>query len=417
MIPDTKSPAGPGSTAGLTQAPDELTNDHQGKRSEVRVNGPGQFLQFKDPSPLDLAKAIIPDILTLAEALDWPIEGTGLNYAWYRGNTNTPSLNIHEDGEVWFDFALGFGGGAIDLLKQVEDIDRRAACLRFIEISVVVQAAMSTAEKLRAYEAACGSESIEQKQARVTANKIRDEARKSEARSKWTKLYQLDEPTDQELGQIISIRRWPLSAGIGLRHAQNRGLLYVLHEGVNSSFVVTDRDRVSAKRRRLDGNPWPKGAKSLCLYGSENRWPIGTAAIRTGDHVILVEGETDQLAMICLLEMFDPEALAHTSVVSLSASTPIHPAAMVVICARAQAFTIIGDADDAGQDAAARWTQQLKREGFLNPLRNRSVHDVDPNSKDVSDLLTLLTNKPDIRASLRAWVGSLAAETEALTQP
>lgn len=407
MIQDTESPAGLGSTAGQIQETNELTNVHQNTRGKKPVKGDAQFLQVREPSPLELAKAIIPDIFTLAEVLGWPLEGPGKNFAWYRDNTDTPSLNLREDGEVWFDFALGQGGGAIDLLALVENLDRKEACRRFIEISAEVQTKMSLSESMRAYEVACHRETAEEAQGRAAARRTSAEADKSDARSKWKAMYPLDTPTDDELTQIITLRHWPLSAGIGLRHAIHRGLLFSLQDYRNPAFVVTDSDRCSAKKRKFDGQPWLNGAKALCFPGSENRWPIGTAAIQNGDHAILVEGETDQLAMICLLEMFAPETLATTTVISLSASTPIHPAAMMVISARAKCMTIIGDADDAGRAAVDRWTQQLEHEQFPHPVRRGAVSAVDHDAKDISDLLSLLTNTPDLHSSLREWVGSI----------
>lgn len=407
MIPTKKGPAGLRSTAGLILGTAEQIDDEQQIDRGCAVNGQRRFLVCNEPSPLEIAKAIIPDVLALADALGWPIQCTGPNFAWYRGNANTPSLDVREDGEVWYDFVLGQGGGAIELLALVEGLGRREACRRFIEISVDVQSKMSLSQVRSAYSAACGSCSIRERQRRVADSKDHNERKKAEVRTKWSELFEFSEPDDSDLTQIIRIRRWPTFAGIGLRHAIARGLLHVIRDGVDSSFVVTDGDRVSAKRRRLDGKPWFKGAKSLCLPGSENRWPIGTAAIRNGDHAILVEGEADQLAMLCLLEIFVPEALGCTSAISLSASASIHPAAIVLIQARARRFTILGDADPVGQRAATRWRAQLTTAQFAYPIGVGAVNDVEPDCKDVSDILSLLEQRPESRDRIKSWLLSV----------
>ena len=129
---------------GLERKQGPISDEQNITSPATPVNGQGQIRW----SPLEAAKAIIPDLFTLATELHWPIETTGSNFAWYRGNTDTPSLSIKEDGVVWYDFKLGQGGGPIELLGVVEKLDRRSACRRFIEISAVIQRKMTHEQRM-----------------------------------------------------------------------------------------------------------------------------------------------------------------------------------------------------------------------------------------------------------------------------
>jgi hypothetical protein len=407
MTTEKTSPVGCASATGLKERV-TLTNFSKPTESAERVNGvPGEFPP--KVSALDVAKVILPDIFALSEAMQWPIEGPGLNFAWFRGNDQTPSLNIRDDGAVYFDFVVGTGGGAIDLLGAVENLDRKQACRRFIAVAALVQSRMSHDEIRRCYDEAANPPPQEVRNARATCEAVRREAEQAERRSFWTRLAPMTALTESELQQIIVVRRWPQEAIIGLQRAAELGILLRCGSRPEPCYVVTDAARLSAKERRLDGNEVRPGAKSTCLPGSLSRWPLGTAAVATGDQVILVEGETDQMAMIALVAMFAQGALADTKVISLAAGTNIHNDAIQILKERGRHVTAIGDADDAGRAAIVRWTALLTMAGI--PNASATIEGVVPDAGDVSDLLSALEKEPEHSAKLAAWVESLICPT------
>jgi 5S rRNA maturation endonuclease (ribonuclease M5) len=351
------------------------------------------------PTPLDIAKATIPDIFALARILEWPVESGGLQYAWYRENTNTPALSIREDGVVWYDFGLAVGGGVIDLLARVEGLDRGDACRRFIELSVEAQQNMTPEEIAQTYERAGGRGTSPERDQYVNKEKEREAA---ERRARWATMSPMHPLGEEDIENILRIRGWPTSAWQGLQHAAQRDLLFRSNRLGHPVFVVTDSARLSAKERRLDGCEIFPGRKATCLPGSIANWPLGTAEIRAGDRIFLVEGEADQLALFALLAIFAPSALGSTTVISLSASSRINERAMAMIKKRARHVTVIADEDQAGEAAVRRWTEQLASDGV--PVRTVSVKGVTDRIKDISDLLARLHQFPDLTSRLRIWV-------------
>jgi 5S rRNA maturation endonuclease (ribonuclease M5) len=359
---------------------------------------------------LEVALALVPDLFTLAALLDWPIRGPGTTFAWFRGNTNTPSLRIDDDGQRWYDFREGKGGGPIQLLARVEDLDNKAACRRFMQIAGKVAQKLTHDELMAVYAGASVSSTRDTAERRAIAASERREAEQSEWRSKWEMIAPFKEPSDECLDQILQIRGWPRLAIQGLRHARSIGILFAERWYGQPGFVVTDSRRLSAKVRRLDGLVYSTGAKAKALPGSVGNWPLGAEGIRNQDRVILVEGETDQLAMYSLMAMYAPGSLARTTVVSLSAGSRIHELATHRIKERASCVILIADNDDAGHAAVGRWTEQLTDAGV--PVSTASVAGIAEGVKDVSDLLGKLDQFPNLDRRLGDWVGSLTEATD-----
>jgi len=398
---------GPASMACCAEPDEEATVpvDTNDTSTAVSVNESQEHLRHRTPSPLELAKAIIPDVLTLSSALGWPIDSSGMNFAWYRGNSDTPSLNISPDASVWYDFALGKGGGPIDLLGLVEELDRTAACRRFIEVSADVQKGMSGDEIVDIYERAQRGVRVVGDRAGLKGVEQKRELAQAKLRDAWPEVMPV---SDSDISDIIESRDWPDAAAAGLHYSASRDLLFTTRAYGNRVYMVSDSSWRSAKVRRLDGKPMIGGrdteTKVLCLKGSQSRWPLGAAEIREGDHVILVEGETDQLAMIALLAIFAADTLISTTVISLSASTGIHDQAMHLIKTRARRVTVVADADEAGMNAVKQWMKQFSACGVQ--AQAASIEGVVAGAKDISDLLTELRFSPGLSHRLHDWVTS-----------
>jgi hypothetical protein len=393
---------------GLERKQGPISDEQNITSPATPVNGQGQIRW----SPLEAAKAIIPDLFTLATELHWPIETTGSNFAWYRGNTDTPSLSIKEDGVVWYDFKLGQGGGPIELLGVVEKLDRRSACRRFIDISAVIQRKMTHEQRMAIFSGGAIVASLEAAESRALDEELRRESESVDRREYWARSHQLRSPDDDDIARIINSRRWPESAALGLKHATDLRLLFRSDGYCGSAiYVVTDSSRRSAKIRRLDGCEIHPGRKTTSMPGSSSRWPLGTASVVRGDDVILVEGETDQLAMFSLIAIYARASLARTIVISLSAGTGVHDEALHRIKLWARLVTVIADEDEAGRAAVVRWTEQLTDAGVS--VRTASVADVAEDVKDVSDLLSKLKLFPNLSGRLDRWVQSI---TEARKQ-
>lgn len=178
-------------------------------------------------------------------------------------------------------------------------------------------------------------------------------------RAKRAAWLEFQPPTPGDLDALADLR------GItrdGLRLAVARGLLAILpnYRG-HRAWVVFDASCNAAQVRRLDGTPWPGrdggAVKALSLPGTRADWPIGTAAIGPQhEAILLLEGGPDLLAAHVFLFAENREANA-AAVGLLGAGASIAPDALEAF--RGRRVRIVAHADDAGQEAAQRWGEQL----------------------------------------------------------
>lgn len=387
------------------RAPESRTTTEPIEAASTAVVKDSQGNQGQRLTQLQIAKAMVPDIFTLARILGWPIEAPGLNFAWYRNNTNTPSLSITECGCLWNDFALSEGGDAIKLLAKVENLSNSEACKRFIGISAEVQKKMTGAEIWEAQKRAQDPN----RSHRVLRQKAAAEAEATAKRAMWTTLVPFEPISDADIGALAAARRWPESAINGLRLARERGLLFRTNYGGARCYVVTDSARTSAKVRRIDATEVAPGIKSKCLPGSRASWPLGSAEINYRDNVVLVEGEADQLALLSMFVDSSPAGTAVPVVISLAASSSLPPETIVIL-QRARSVTVVGDRDEAGRRAVLRWLGQLQSAGVTS--RSLELSASLGELKDLSDLYTLSTTRTDCAKEIKAIVSKLlSAET------
>jgi hypothetical protein len=210
----------------------------------------------------------------------------------------------------------------------------------------------------------------------------------------WTTLTQ---GSKAAADQLCATRGFTLE---GLRLARDRGVLAFGTVCTAPCWVVTDRERVSAQARRLDGKWFPPfkslaERKSHTLKGSRQGHVIGSADVGNYDFLLLVEGGPDVIAAHCFIAA--SEMAEKIGVLGIMGVVHPFPAKLARACA-GKHVRVFGHADIAGQEAAARWRMVLRAKGV-----RRDVFTFHP---PISDLNELLTNEshPDC-----AWVTKFAA--------
>ena len=182
--------------------------------------------------------------------------------------------------------------------------------------------------------------------------------------------------------------------------AVDRGLLAKVRHWDRDCWMVRDATGCNGQVRRLDGQPWMVNGspmKGLTVPQSWASWPLGCAAATPG--LLLVEGAPDLLAAVQVIEEEGKEA-AFSPVAMLGTGHPIQGSALTHFTGR---HVLIVEQNDAiktrrdgstyapGQDAAAKWEQQL------SPVA-ASVHilhlPAEMPGKDLNDYLKWNLRKP-----------------------
>jgi len=130
-------------------------------------------------------------------------------------------------------------------------------------------------------------------------------------------------------------------------------------------WILSDARQYLAEARRMDGKPFPANdtlseRKSHTLPGSVKSWPIGIECANTlhGSPIVLCEGGPDYLTACSLLQFADREFLP---VAMLGAGQQIHATALPLF--RGRHVRILAHPDNAGLQAATRWSAQLIQAG------------------------------------------------------
>jgi hypothetical protein len=203
-------------------------------------------------------------------------------------------------------------------------------------------------------------------QAYSVARSLEDPPRRPAAEKKREdlKLWDVEMATDADIERLSSLRRISIE---GLRLAADRRLLFSYqdpHQG--RCWLVSDGSRRSASYRRLDGKRFhfreatedkKEGPKSKSWKGSEKNWPIGIAQADGFHSIALCEGEPDFLAAFALAHAGAVESLV-APICMGSAACSIHEDALPMF--RGKRVRIFGHADEAGQKAVQKWTEQLE---------------------------------------------------------
>lgn len=241
-----------------------------------------------------------------------------------------PSLSISKDGMLWKDFGEDTGGDAVCFLERACGLSRKDACLKLIEMA--------------------GCQNIT---AALAAPKPAPASYKRRARPT---MPTMTAGTDDQRERLAKLRGVSAEAVTMLA---NCGLLHFCDYYDRECWLITDRERINAQVRRLDGGKWGE-VKALTLANSWAKWPIGIGT--AGANVLLVEGGPDLLAAC---EAILAENLDCSPVCMFGAALEIHPSALALFYRKR--VCIVPHNDEAGRKAAAKWMNQLHG-GELRPL-------------------------------------------------
>ena len=257
-----------------------------------------------------------------------------------------PSMSISKDGMLWKDFGEDTGGDAVCFLERACGLSRKDACLKLIE--------MAGCQNITADLAAPKPAPVSYK------------------RPERPKLPRLTSGTDDQSVRLAKLRGVSVGA---VKMLAECGLLHFCNYYDRECWLITDRERINAQVRRLDGGKWGE-VKALTLPNSWAKWPIGIGT--SGRNVLMVEGGPDLLAAC---ESILAENMDCSPVCMFGAALEIHPAAVPLFCRKT--VRLVPHNDKAGQNAAAKWMKQLRGicEVELRPLPAAV--------KDLNDLVKL----------------------------
>lgn len=233
----------------------------------------------------------------------------------------SPSFSVYDNGKRYKDFGTGEKGDAIEFLASAVHLSRSEAFKRFMEM------------------------------AGVSNNK-------PVPKGKWPEFTT---GTANDIHALAHLRNLSLDS---VQLAQDRGILRfasIIDVDVRArAWVLCGQDRKCALTRRLDGKPWnhlPNHPKSKTLAGSVASWPIGITESEKYPDIALVEGGPDFLAAFHFIWAEGKEAQVAPVLLS-SASVRIHDEALPLF--KNKRLRIFPHMDDAGNEAAIKWEQQLK---------------------------------------------------------
>jgi hypothetical protein len=159
-----------------------------------------------------------------------------------------------------------------------------------------------------------------------------------------------------ELALLASQRRGWLSEG--LRFLQNLNTLALVprYRGYQA-YALRDPFNRIAVLRRLDGLPWPDGAKARNAPGTIPGVPVGVHLVSKASQLTLNEGTSDYLSvgsLLCSSGLSDQII----PLMMLSANVSVHQALLGVF--ESKRVRIIAQNDSAGLKAAETWKRQLE---------------------------------------------------------
>lgn len=247
------------------------------------------------------------------------------------------SFSVTTDGTLFNCFAGCGGGDAVDFFTFASGLPHAEGCRAFIALasgSPVVSAPRSLRPKPADVDAA-----------------------KAEQRQTWPPL---ESPFEHEhaMGALAKLRHVSFE---GVKLMAGRGLLWFAGWKDLPAWIVTDAARVNAQARRMNGKPWPIGAreaKAQTLPGSKAAWPIGAQGMKSFPVVLLCEGGADLLAAHHFITAHGREADT-AAVAMLGAGNTIPADALPLFAGKRVRIMPHVDASNAGYKAAAKWAEQL----------------------------------------------------------
>lgn len=269
-------------------------------------------------------------------------------------NERTPSFHVHPETGFFKCFGCGAGGDVIDFVRRHNGVTFEAAV-----------------ELLTSRTGDVLTKTVQAKPRIPTRQPSQT----------WLRLQeQLKTPTIAELQQIATLRKLPTIAGLELAvRAKTLFTAEVFDYGFHEPcWIITDSSRRNAQARRLDGQPFAGigGKKAKTIQGCEASWPIGIQDCTTPE-IALVEGGPDFLAAHHLT-WFLGRSKTTTPVAMLGASNQIHAQALPLFSAKTVWIFPHTDDNQAGEKAAARWSEQLRSVNAApipSPLQSKDLND------------------------------------------
>jgi hypothetical protein len=241
------------------------------------------------------------------------------------------SFSVYDDGRRWKDHATGDSGNQIAFLEKCTGLTGGAACKAFIEFA--------------------GTGRI--------VNTITRPAPRAPEREHRDKpdLPVMDCGTTAQLKVLATLRNIGVE---GLRIANERGLLWFATLKGHPAWIVTDSQRCNAQACRMNGQPWThleNPAKAWTLPRCRASWPIGIVEAQPFPIIALVEGGPDFLTAFHFAWAEGRERDV-APVCITGASNRIPDDAVPYFAGKR--VRIFPHLDDAGKEAARRWTAQLE---------------------------------------------------------
>lgn len=242
------------------------------------------------------------------------------------------SFSVFNDGRAFNDLG-GFGGGdAVDFLRLATGLSPEAAFTKFLEM-------------------AGGGVAI------AALPKREHTPKETQPRQKPV-FPAFEHGTEADLHALADLRNVSFAA---CWLARSVGLLHFGTWKDKPAWIVTDKARLNAQARRMDGELWEGiGKKAQTLPGSWASWPLGIGTGANYPAFLLCEGGPDMLAALHFIHEADGEALCFP-LAMLGASQRIHPDALPLLSGKR--VRIFPHTDEAGRAAADRWAAQLETVG------------------------------------------------------
>lgn len=297
-----------------------------------------------DRSAIQAAKAALP-LPALWEKLGWPGQPRKSCLRPYSPEDSRESGSVFQkaSGDWCFhDFKSGETFDEIDLLMQVEGLDKGASLRRYLDLAGVQPGAGLPPPQ----------------------SAPRPPASPPDARPACKPYLGTLEELTRPQCEVIAASRGLWVEAVALAAAE--GLLWRGERLGVESWVLTDAERWNAQFRRFDGSPYTLGdgrrVKTLGVKGGWAAWPIGLPAMRAAGYqrAVIVEGLPDALAAFQVL--LESSLASSCAVICMTGSGLRLPAECLPAFAGVR-VRIFCDADASGRAAALRWEAQLTAAG------------------------------------------------------
>jgi hypothetical protein len=171
--------------------------------------------------------------------------------------------------------------------------------------------------------------------------------------------------TEADWAELASLRQ---VSEYAVWSAANHGALFFGTCCGQRSWILTDRRRLIAEARRMDGKLFAAGGglaerKSHTIKGSTKSWPIGLdlngLAFEDFKKILVVEGGPDYLAALHFVLEGKGDCLP---IAMMGGSASMHPKAVEILKGKRIRFYPHQDENGAGMDAVERWIDQIDPE-------------------------------------------------------